>query len=220
MTFSVSIVSATYGAPAWPRLAEMRAIPSAERQGGYPIVAVHADNLMNARNQALERVETEYVIYLDADDELSPGYVDAMAAGTADLRAPMVTYIARGVPAPARFPKVGGHWHECTGDCLPDGNWLIIGTCARTELLREVGGFRDWAWSEDWDLWYRCHLAGGTIEGIPDALYRAYVRPDSRNRGQSEQHVKDACFRGIQQACREWARERKQKEVVGAPGRA
>jgi hypothetical protein len=46
----------------------------------------------------------------------------------------------------------------------PDGNWLVIGCVARTDLLREVGGFRDFPVYEDWDLWLRCWLAGATFE--------------------------------------------------------
>ena len=38
---------------------------------------------------------------------------------------------------------------------------------------------------EDWDLWLRCWLARGTVEAIPEAVYRAHVRNDSRNRGPS-----------------------------------
>ena len=49
-------------------------------------------------------------------------------------------------------------------------------------MVRDVGGWRDFTWSEDWDLWLRCWLAGATVEAIPDAIYRAYVRPNSRNR--------------------------------------
>jgi glycosyltransferase involved in cell wall biosynthesis len=201
---SVTVVCATYGDPSWQRLAETRAIPSA-RQQGVLVIAVHSDNLINARNEGLMQVGTEFIIFLDADDELSPGYIDAMAAGTADLRVPQVAYIHPGVVATARFPRVGGHQHDCTGDCLSDGNWMVIGVCARTQILRDVGGFRDWAWSEDWDLWYRCHLAGATIEPIPEAVYRAHVRAESRNRGQSDQATKDACFWGIRRSCQEWA---------------
>jgi glycosyltransferase involved in cell wall biosynthesis len=197
---SVTIVCATYGETSWARLAKARAVPSALQQD-VPVIGVHSDNLMNARNEGLAQVQTEFVIFLDADDELSPGYVDAMAAGTADLRAPRVSYVRDGNPAPARFPRVGSHQHECTGNCLSDGNWMVIGVCARTQTLRDVGGFRDWAWSEDWDLWLRCHLAGASIEPIPDAVYRAYVRLESRNRGQSDQATKDACFWGIRNSC-------------------
>ena len=72
-------------------------------------------------------------------------------------------------------------------ECLTAGNWLVVGAVARTQLLRDVGGWRDFDWSEDWDLWLRCHLHGASISAAPDAVYRAHVRPDSRNRGASKQ---------------------------------
>jgi hypothetical protein len=149
-----------------------------------PIVRVHGDSLHGARNAALDQVATEWVCHLDADDELEAGYFDHMAAGTADVRAPAVRYVRpgrRSGPAPY-VPRVAGHRHACTAECLPWGNWLIVGSLARTETLRAVGGWRDFPWSEDWDLWVRCWHAGATFEAIPDAVYRAHVRPDSRNR--------------------------------------
>lgn len=203
-----TIVVATYGGQEWRDLAAARALPSARAQG-CPVLHVHADTLMDARNQGLAQVDTGRVIFLDADDELAPGYLTAMCAGTADLRAPQVAYIRDGRAGPPGFPRVGGHRHQCTGDCLPGGNWLVIGTSAPTDLLRDVGGFRDYAWSEDWDLWYRCHLAGATISGIPGAVYRAHVRADSRNRGTSTQAVKDACFQAIRTDCQTWGEARR-----------
>jgi hypothetical protein len=82
------------------------------------------------------------------------------------------------------MPRVAGHTHThaCAAGCLTEGNWLVIGALARAELLRQIGGWRDWPVYEDWDLWLRCHLAGASIEAIPAAVYRAHVRPDSRNR--------------------------------------
>ena len=77
---------------------------------------------------------------------------------------------------------VAGHRHDCTAECLPEGNWLVVGSLVRAQMVRDVGGWRDFTWSEDWDLWLRCWLAGATVEAIPDAIYRAYVRPNSRNR--------------------------------------
>ena len=175
----VTVAVCTYGDDHWQQLAR-RAIASAETQA--PVVHVHGDSLHGARNQALEHVDTPYIVYLDADDELEAGYVEALAAGTADLRAPAVRYVTHGKAHPPRMPRVAGHRHNCTADCLPQGNWLVVGTAAPTQLLRNVGGWRDFAWSEDWDLWLRCHLAGSTIEAIPSAVYRAHVRRDSRNR--------------------------------------
>lgn len=177
----VTVAVATFGHASWRRLAETRAIPSAWAQD-VPVVHVHGDSLHGARNAVLDRVTTGSVVFLDADDELEPGYLQAMADGTADVRAPAVRYVRSGRAAAPAIPRVAGHSHACVADCLTWGNWLVVGSMAPTELVRKVGGWRDFAWSEDWDVWVRCWMAGATIEAIPQAVYRAHVRPDSRNR--------------------------------------
>jgi glycosyltransferase involved in cell wall biosynthesis len=180
----VSIVVATFGDESYRELAERVAIPSAEATG-CPVIPVHGDSIHGARNTGLAQVETPWVIYLDSDDQLEPGYVDAMLAGTGDVRPPRVRYVTPGQqpPAPVMPKVVNGPRHRrhpaCTQACLPDGNWIIIGALARTQLLRDIGGWRDLGW-EDWDCWLRCHLAGATITPCPDAIYRANRRPNSR----------------------------------------
>lgn len=177
----MTVVVATFGASRWADLAQQRAVPSA-RALGVRVLHTHDHNLSTSRNAGLAQVDTEWVCHLDADDELEAGYFDHIATGTADVRAPSVRYIPPHSRQPI-VPKVAGHRHDCTGDCLVDGNWLVIGTVARTQLLQDVGGHLEYDWSEDWSLWLRCHLAGATIEAIPAAVYRAHVRPRSRNRG-------------------------------------
>jgi cellulose synthase/poly-beta-1,6-N-acetylglucosamine synthase-like glycosyltransferase len=182
VTLDATVVVATFGEDHWRRLAATRAIPSA-RTMDVPVVHAHADTLHNARNSGLGWVKTEWVIYLDADDELEPGYIDAMAAGTADLRAPAVRYVHPGgrIGRPA-MPRVAGHTHACDATCLPAGNWLVIGTCVRADMLRQVGGWWPETLYEDWSLWLRCYKAGATFEAAPKAVYRAHIRPSSRNR--------------------------------------
>jgi hypothetical protein len=96
-------------------------------------------------------------------------------------------------------PTVAGHRHACTADCLDFGNWLVVGSVARTELLLRVGGWHDYEWSEDYDLWVRCRHVGATFEAAPSAVYRAHVRPDSRNRAPSRE-FKLAAHRAIAEA--------------------
>jgi hypothetical protein len=183
MNEDFTVVVGTYGTPAWERLARERAIPSAEAQG-VPVVHVHGETLADARNRGLAQVATEFVVHLDADDELEPGYIATLAAGSADLRAPAVRYVHPGGHTYRPWmPQVAGHKHACTADCLSAGNWLVVGTAARAELLRSVGGWEEWPVYEDWSSWLRCWVAGATIEAVPEAVYRAYVRRDSRNRG-------------------------------------
>jgi hypothetical protein len=194
----VTVVVATYGDDSWHRLAWERAIPSAEALG-VPVLHAVGASLHDARNFGLGKVRTEWVCVLDADDELEPGYFDHMEQGWATLRAPAVRYIRDGRSRPARMPRVAGHNHDCTADCLVFGNWLVIGTAARTEVVQEVGGFRDFEWSEDWDLWVRCWQDGASIQPVPAAVYRAHVRPDSRNRAPARE-VKHAQHQAIARA--------------------
>ena len=148
---------------------------------GVTVVHAHAATLAQARNAGLAEVHTTWTIHLDADVELEAGYLDAMAEGTADVRAPAVRYIRGGHATWPAVPKVAGHTHDCVADCLPSGNWLVVGACVRTELISSVG-WHDFAWSEDWAAWLACYKAGATFEAIPSAIYRAHTRPGSRNR--------------------------------------
>jgi len=174
-----TVVVATYGDRSWAELGE-RAATSAESQA--PVIHIHGDNLHQARNDGLAAVNTEYTIFLDGDDELEPGYVEAMAQGTADVRAPLVQLCRDGIAVRKMFmPKVHGHQHVCTPDCLLEGGWIVIGGAARTELLRSVGGFDDYPIYEDWALWLKCYRAGATFEAITGAVYRQHLRRDSRN---------------------------------------
>jgi glycosyltransferase involved in cell wall biosynthesis len=190
----VTIVIGTFGGVEWMNLARERAFPSAQAQG-VPVIHRHGNDLAQARNHGLALVQTEWVIHLDADDELEPGYVEAMEAGTADVRGPLARYVD-GARERLWQPRVFNHDHDCTAECLRDGNWLLIGSAVRTDIIRAAGGWRDFPWSEDWSTWLRCWKQGATFELIPDAVYRAHVRHDSRNRGASAE-VKQAAHEAI-----------------------
>lgn len=179
----VTVCIGTFGDSSWVDLANECAIPSV-RALEVPYLHIHGANLHMARNDCLTGVATTFVCFLDADDELEHNFFHHIEHGShADLRVPAVRYVRNKFDQGVRMPKVAGHSHECTAACLAEGNWLVIGTVAPTRILREVGGFRDFPWSEDWDLWVRCWKAGATIERVPRAVYRAHVRKDSRNRG-------------------------------------
>ena len=64
-------------------------------------------------------------------------------------------------------------------------NECVIGTVVPRRLFLEVGGFRELPSLEDYDLWLRCCKAGARIVHVPQAVYRAHVRPGSRNSDQS-----------------------------------
>lgn len=179
----LTVAVCTYGDRSWQVLAESRAIPSAQHQA--PVTRVHGETLHGARNTALERCETPLIVFLDGDDEVEDGYAAAMLTGTADLRSPATRFVTEQQRVrPAQVLRCAGHTHPCTAECISSGygNWLVIGTCANVELMRAAGGWRDWPCYEDFDLWMRMILLGATVEAIPDAVYKAHVRLDSRNR--------------------------------------
>ena len=176
----VTVVVGTYGEGRWARMARSRAIPSAESQA--PVIHEHGKTLAEARNTALERVETEWVIHLDADDELEPGYVEAMSTGTADLRAPAVRHVWPKWASEPEVPKVRAHDHDCVAECLRAGNWLCIGTRATDRdasggRMGDSVGLKTGRCSPAWQ-------AGATVEAVPLAVI-APITPAGRATGPS-----------------------------------
>lgn len=177
-----SIVCSTFGNFKWQLQAQERALPNA-KSFGVPVIYNHGATLHEARNAGLWQVETEFVCHLDADDELAPGFFEHMEKVDGDLRPPSVNHVHAGVTFMPRVVGLNGpHQHVCVAGCLVDGNWLVVGTVARTELLRQVGGWKEWGNWEDWELWLRCWLAGATITPVPNAVYMDYETPQGRNR--------------------------------------
>ena len=187
-TDELTVICGTFGDKKWVDLAHSRALPSAKALG-VPVIHYHGNNVAHARNLALSRVETPLVVCLDADDELEPGFVEAVAQSTADVRVPRVRCMRDGqmVAGGLFMPKIGDPAHrrgdhECSAECLPFGNWIVVGAAARTQLLRDVGGWAEWIpIYEDWHLWAKCHRAGATFEPCPNAIYRQHLSHDSRN---------------------------------------
>ena len=167
----VTVIVATYGDDdRYPQLAESRAVPSAIRQA--PVVRSHADTLARARNSGADQADTEWLVFLDADDELGLGYMDALRTATADLRAPAVRYCFGDEPdLPLVFEDRNiSHLNPC-----------VIGTAVRKSMFTQAGGFLDEPVYEDWSLWLRCVRAGATLEHVPEAHYIAHHNPDGRN---------------------------------------
>jgi glycosyltransferase involved in cell wall biosynthesis len=140
--------------------------------------------ISSARNEGARRARGDWLLFLDADDELAPGYLDAMRRayereGRARRSAPLlltpaVQRIEKGRKRPPFFyPEVP----------LDQANWLVVGTLLEKELFDRAGGFEDYPHGfEDWSLWNKCHRLGARVVKVPHAIYIQYVNPQSKHR--------------------------------------
>jgi len=213
MVPAVAILIATHGSSEWEELAWSRAFPSTIGQGRDGIwnerVQVYVwheagGSIADARNYAASQVRASWLCFLDADDELAPGYVDYMAAAAAAfyhengprplLLAPSIQYVsADGEESRPELPN-----RHQPMDKL---NHCVIGTLVPRELFLDVGGFRDLPAYEDWELFLRCVRAGATVADVPLAVYRAWTRAGGRN-SQDRSILEDA-YRAIVREHRE-----------------
>ncbi len=215
---NVSVIVATYGEYKWMHLAQERALPSIEANINVQVVEHHAplDTLAHVRNTAASRATGDWLCFLDADDELEPGYLNAMAKTYAQclskspLLVPAVRFVRpyRGllvdVNARAEIPNRGG-W--------PKVNECVVGTLVKRDLFEAVGGFRELTDNgerilmyEDWDLWLRCWNSGSQLVYVEDAVYRAHVSDDGRN---TNAHLAQTAYDAI------WRDHETDTEVLG-----
>jgi GT2 family glycosyltransferase len=182
---NVSVLIATYGAEEWKDLAWSRAYPSAIEQV-EDVASFHdpEGTIASVRNEMARTASGEWLLFLDADDELAPGYLDAMRAtyeqegadGVPLLLTPAVQKVKRGVLQKRTF------FYD-TGKSLTDDNWLVVGTLITRDLFWEVGGFSDYPHGfEDWSLWAKAWKAGAKIVKVPKAIYVQHENPNSKHK--------------------------------------
>lgn len=214
---NVSVLVATYGTEQWRRQALARAVPSAWTAGASEVLTWHepVGTLATARNWIAEHAKGPYLCFLDADDELLPGYFDAMSAAYNFQRAKHVAAagLAREplllAPAVEYVSATGG---RVAGPSIPNkGMWpevneCVIGTLVEKSVFMEAGGFdEEWPIYEDYALWLACERLGARIVHVEDAVYRAYVNANGRNTGPSST-VKLITYNEIRRRD-QWARE-------------
>jgi glycosyltransferase involved in cell wall biosynthesis len=180
---NVSIIIATYGEKSWSELAWKRAVPSAEQQPCFQVKVGHQpeQTIARVRNALAADCSTDWLCFLDADDELAPGYLEAMrrayerAGDGPVLLTPAVQKVRKGRKHPHTdfYPEVD----------LRIANWLVIGTMLKRSLFERVGGFEDYPHGfEDFSLWSKCARVGARVVKVRDAIYIQHVNPQSKHR--------------------------------------
>lgn len=160
------------------------------RNEGIRVVTQPNAGLSAARNFGISQALGEYVLPLDADDVIEPGFIERCLEALErrpDL-AYATTYVEYMHPDSTRIRD-----DEGLGGYVPYGNWSrlmernnVAGTCTAVfrRRLFELG-FRysvDLTSYEDWLLYRELARAGHHGAVVPERLFRYRVRPESMMR--------------------------------------
>lgn len=127
------------------------------------------------KNRALSKVDTEYVAFLDDDDEFTVDHLALLLYSALETNAD-VTYGwyrvvgGGGDPRPDRFNV------PFDADELRRGSYIHTAPLVRAELLKKAGGFQ-WAPGsqlDDWGAWLAMLNNGATFHHLPVKTYIWY----------------------------------------------
>jgi len=187
-----------------------RAIASAEAQTeDVEVIVVEDDKFTGSfrqggaaetRNLGLQMVETEWVTFLDDDDELYPQHVERCLALADETAADLVYPWWDGANCDLFRVQHDGQLRTPEGLPFTDtmkrmllgdydwaegrdfGNYIPVTVVVRTALLKEVGGFPvpgsdDWPHrnGEDHGLWIRLLRAGARFAHLPERTWKYHL---------------------------------------------
>ena len=142
------------------------------------IDAFERSNASYARNVGARMARADKLLFVDADDEIAPGYVGALTHALDEH-----DYVTSRVDSVALNPEWVRHVH---GDYWQDervsvffGFMLATGSNigVRRALFERVGGFpEEFSGSQDIAFCWNAQLAGATIHFVHDAVYRYRYR--------------------------------------------
>lgn len=182
--------------PAIPIRMDMlkRALASVASQSWPPnqisIVIDHAgEGAAATRNKALKAIETDWVAFLDDDDEFLPRHLERCFVAAQQSGADFVYSWFEGINQDIfAVPNEDGEladpfavpWHEGSEAYMrQSGNFIPVTVMVRTELIKSVGGFEDMAGSEgsgatgeDYIAWLKLLDAGAKFVHVPERTWR------------------------------------------------
>lgn len=102
------------------------------------------DGSAATRNRALNAVQTEWVAFLDDDDQFLPNHLELLARGAEKTGADVVYGLPRVLDANKNV--VPRHWtwggpEVFSPDILRVQSYITVSSLVRTELAQQVGGF-------------------------------------------------------------------------------
>lgn len=172
---TIGVVVATFGSREWELRGLEKASLTRATAGADHVISIHADNLAAARNKGAREIGTDYIVFLDADDELCYNYCEVL----------------RGYIEPGNIlyqPETRGMYPDGsldeTSNFIPDRNMsesnnLVIGTAVTAQYGVEFDSVLKAL--EDWDFFLRMIATGAKVKRCPGMVYLVGVNENSRN---------------------------------------
>ncbi len=125
------------------------------------------------KNRALAQVTTEWVAFLDSDDEFLPHHLEALAARQEATGADVVYSIPQIPSAPSFVAAEPQYGLPFDPDVLRQRSYIQTTSLVRAELLRTVGGFQRQPGSDldDWGAWLALLDGGAKFEHLPEVTF-------------------------------------------------
>lgn len=123
------------------------------------------------RNRALWAADTEWVAFLDDDDQFKPNHLERLLATAdetgADVVYPWPEMAGSGDPRPDRWGK------PFDADELRRGSYIPVTSLVRTELAKKCGGFQIPAGSvyDDWGFYLALLEVGSRFVHLPERTW-------------------------------------------------
>lgn len=124
------------------------------------------------RNRGLDEVTTEYVAFLDDDDELLPHHVDTLINAAEETGADVVYQWFKVIASHPFDPFPEAFRRTFSADKLRESNYIPTTVLARTDVVKSVGGFEPYgdqmqSACDDWGLWLKLLDVGATFHHVP-----------------------------------------------------
>lgn len=125
-----------------------------------------------ATNAGIERIEAEYVLFLDHDDRLAAEALYYIAREIARRPEPDIVYADRDMLSPQGRRCMHLFKPDWSPETLLSGNYVFHPMCYRRRLLEQLGGLRsEFDGSQDYDLVLRAAETQPLVRHIPRVLY-------------------------------------------------
>lgn len=169
-------------------------ISNAQAVAGGRLTVVRNEQAVSlgyVRSLAVQQIKTPYAAWLDADDEMTEGYLEAMRAPLVDGSADLVfcdCMLVDGtsgadvkpLDVPEFMKQEGAHWRSF------ERNWYPSLLAAfRTDFAQQIDYDHAFACSEDYEFLLRALGAGARVQVADDCAYRYYHYDTSVSRDRS-----------------------------------